>query len=112
MPGDAGFAGQPSIATTSNGTQEFATSDNGPPNPPNYWNPISAAALAAGENATNSDFGYMVLQYNASDAGPGTWTSTEYRADNTVRDICTLFQNGTMSCQSWGIILDDDAGVY
>jgi hypothetical protein len=55
----------------------------------------------------------MVLQYNpAAGSTPATWTSTEYRTDNTVRDVCTIQTTGQMSCASWGIILDDDAGVY
>jgi hypothetical protein len=29
-----------------------------------------------------------------------------------VRDVCTIQTTGQMSCQSWGIILSDDAGVY
>jgi hypothetical protein len=36
---------------------------------------------------------------------PATWTSTEYRTDNTVRDVCTIQTSGQMSCASWGIIL-------
>jgi hypothetical protein len=116
LPADAGSSvGNPTAVNvaTIDGVQQFASSDNGPPNPPSYWNAISAAAVAAGDNPTNSDFGYMVLQFNPGDAGTAaTWTSTEYRADNTVRDVCTIYTNGTMSCQSWGIILDDDAGVY
>jgi hypothetical protein len=86
--------------------QYFATSDNGPP----YWNPISDAAVAAGETPTDSDFGYMVLEFNAG--GTPTWTATEYRADNTVRDVCTVQTSGQISCASWGVIPADDAGVY
>jgi len=90
--------------------QEFATSDNGPP----YANIVSAAAMAASSAyaPTDNDFGYMVLQFNNPDGGPATWTSTEYRWDNTVRDVCTIQATGQMSCASWGVILDDDAGVY
>jgi hypothetical protein len=68
---------------------------------PVYQNPNSS---------TDSDFGYMVLQFNAGP--PATWVSTEYRADNTVRDVCTVQTSGQMSCASWGTILQDDAGVY
>jgi hypothetical protein len=85
-----------SVATV-NGVQQFATSDNAAP----FQNPNSS---------TDNDFGYMVLQFN-----PGTsptWTSTEYRTDNSVRDVCTIQPSGQMSCQSWGVILPDDAGVY
>jgi hypothetical protein len=85
-----------SVATVG-GVQEFATSDNGTP----YQNPNSS---------TDSDFGYMVLQFNAGP--PATWVSTEYRADNTVRDVCTIQTSGQMSCTSWGTVLQDDAGVY
>jgi len=89
--------------------QQFASSDNGPP----YANPISAGAVAAGDTPTDNDFGYMVLQFNPGDAGSAaTWVSTEYRADNTVRDVCTIYTSGQMSCASWGTILADDAGVY
>ena len=98
-----------SVATVG-GVQQFASSDNGPP----YANPISAGAVAAGDTPTDNDFGYMVLQFNpGNDAGtPPTWVSTEYRTDNTVRDVCTIQTTGQMSCTSWGIILADDAGVY
>jgi hypothetical protein len=89
------------IATTTTadgGTQQqAATSDNGPP----FQNPNSQ---------TDNDYGYMVLQFNA---GPTpTWTSTEYRTDNTVRDVCTVSPSGQLSCTSWGVIPPDDAGVY
>jgi hypothetical protein len=105
LPTDGGLSavGNPTAVevATVGSVQQFASSDNGPP----YSNPISAAAVAAG--------GYMVLQYNpAAGSTPATWTSTEYRTDNTVRDVCTIQTTGQMSCASWGIILDDDAGVY
>jgi hypothetical protein len=86
-----------SVGTTDAGVQQFATSDNGAP----FQNPNSS---------TDNDYGYMVLQFN--DGSTPTWTSTEYRTDNTVRDVCTVQQSGQMSCASWGIILPDDAGVY
>jgi Calcineurin-like phosphoesterase len=95
-----------SVATTDAGVQQFASSDNGAP----YWNAISDAAVAAGDTPTDSDFGYMVLQFNAGP--PATWTSTEYRADNTVRDVCIIQTTGQMSCASWGIVLQDSNGVY
>ena len=85
-----------SVATVG-GVQQFATSDNGAP----YQNPNSS---------TDNDFGYMVLQFNAGP--PATWTSTEYRTDNTVRDVCTVQTSGQISCASWGVIQPDDAGVY
>jgi hypothetical protein len=85
-----------SVATVS-GVQQFASSDNGTP----YQNPVSS---------NDNDFGYMVLQFNA--AAPATWTATEYRTDNTVRDVCTIQASGQISCASWGIIPPDDAGVY
>ncbi|MGA7118768.1 MAG: metallophosphoesterase [Polyangiaceae bacterium] len=85
-----------SVATVG-GVQQFATSDNGTP----YQNPNSS---------TDNDFGYMVLQFNAGP--PATWTSTEYRTDNTVRDVCTVQTSGQISCASWGVIQPDDAGVY
>jgi len=112
LPPDAGSAVNNPTAVevaTVGGVQQFATSDNGTP----YWNSISAAAVAAGDTPTDSDFGYMVLQFNPGDAGSAaTWVSTEYRADNTVRDVCTIYTSGQMSCASWGTILADDAGVY
>jgi hypothetical protein len=85
-----------SVATI-DGVQQFATSDNGTP----YQNPNSM---------TDNDFGYMVLQFNAG--SPPTWTSTEYRTDNTIRDVCIIQTSGQMSCASWGVIVPDDAGVY
>jgi hypothetical protein len=85
-----------SVATVG-GVQQFATSDNGAP----FQNPNSS---------TDNDFGYMVLQFNAGP--PATWTSTEYRTDNTVRDVCTVQTSGQISCASWGVIQPDDAGVY
>jgi hypothetical protein len=85
-----------SVATVG-GVQEFATSDNGTP----FENPNSS---------TDNGFGYMVLQFNAGP--PATWTSTEYRTDNTVRDVCTIQTSGQISCASWGVIQPDDAGVY
>jgi len=123
-----------SVATIS-GVQQFATSDNGPQPFADggvYWNPISAAAVAAGDIPTDSTFGFMVLQSTPGDGGPTPpWTSTEYRADGTfndagvpvapptVRDVCTVPTSAQMSCSStaggppsWGVILDDDAGVY
>jgi hypothetical protein len=86
-----------SVATDVGGVQEFASSDNGLP----YQNPSSS---------TDNAFGYMVLEFTPS--SPPTWTATEYRADNTVRDVCVIQTNGTMSCASWGVIPPDDAGVY
>jgi hypothetical protein len=94
-----------SVATI-DGVQQFATSDNGTP----YQNPISDAAVAAGDNPTDNGFGYIVLTFNAGP--PATWTSTEYRTDNTIRDVCTIQRSGQMSCTSWGVIAPDDAGVY
>jgi Calcineurin-like phosphoesterase len=85
-----------SVATV-NGVQQFASSDNGAP----FQNPNSS---------TDNDFGYMVLQFNAGSTP--TWTSTEYRTDNTVRDVCTIQTSGQISCASWGIVQPDDAGVY
>jgi hypothetical protein len=84
-----------SVATVG-GVQQFATSDNGAP----YQNPNSG---------TDNDFGYMVLQF---DAVAVTWTSTEYRTDNTVRDVCVIQTSGQISCASWGVIQPDDAGAY
>lgn len=86
-----------SVASTDAGVQEFATSDNGSP----FQNPNSS---------TDNDYGYMVLQFNAGP--PATWTSTEYRTDNTVRDVCTVQTSGQISCASWGVVQPDDAGVY
>jgi hypothetical protein len=85
-----------SVATVG-GVQQFATSDNGAP----FQNPNSS---------TDNGFGYMVLQFNAG--SPATWTSTEYRTDNTVRDVCTIQTSGQISCASWGVIQPDDAGAY
>jgi hypothetical protein len=85
-----------SVATVG-GVQQFATSDNGAP----FQNPNSS---------TDNDYGYMVLQFNAGP--PATWTSTEYRTDNTVRDVCTVQTSGQISCASWGVVQPDDAGVY
>jgi len=85
-----------SVATVG-GVQQFATSDNGAP----FQNPNSS---------TDNGFGYMVLQFNAG--SPATWTSTEYRTDNTVRDVCTIQTSGQISCASWGVVQPDDAGVY
>jgi hypothetical protein len=84
-----------SVATVG-GVQQFATSDNGAP----FQNPNSS---------TDNDFGYMVLEFNAGP--PATWTSTEYRTDTTVRDVCTIQTSGQISCASWGVIQPDDAGV-
>ncbi len=112
LPPDAGSSVNNPAAVevaTVGGVQQFASSDNGPP----YQNPISDAAVAAGDTPTDNGFGYMVLQFNPGDGGtPATWTSTEYRTDNTIRDVCTIQTSGQMSCASWGIIQPDDAGVY
>jgi hypothetical protein len=86
-----------SVNTTDAGVQQFATSDNGTP----YQNPNSQ---------TDNGYGFMVLDFNAG--SPPTWTSTDYRTDGTVRDVCIIQQTGTVSCQSWGIIQPDDAGIY
>lgn len=95
-----------SVATPDGGVQQFATSDNGAP----FQNTPSAAAAAAGDTPTDNGFGYMVLQFNAGP--PATWTSTEYRTDNTVRDVCVIQTSGQISCASWGVVQPDDAGVY
>jgi len=112
LPPDAGSSVNNPTAVevaTIGGVQQFASSDNGTP----YQNAISDAAVAAGDNPTDNGFGYMVLQFNPGDAGTAaTWTSTEYRTDNTVRDVCTIQTSGQMSCASWGVIAPDDAGVY
>jgi hypothetical protein len=97
-----------SVATIA-GVQQFATSDNAGP----YANTISAAAAAAGDSPSDNDFGYMELDFTpATGATPATWASTEFRADNTVRDVCTVQTSGQMSCSSWGVILANDAGIY
>ncbi|HXX70185.1 MAG TPA: metallophosphoesterase [Polyangiaceae bacterium] len=90
-----------SVATPDGGVQQFATADNGAP----FQNPNSG---------TDNTWGYMVLQFNAGSppATPPTWVATEYRWDNTVRDVCTVQPSGTMSCASWGIIPPDEAGAY
>jgi hypothetical protein len=49
--------------------------------------------------ASSPGFGYMVMQYQSS---TNTWLSTEYRTDNSVRDTCTVYPNGTLTCASWG----------
>ena len=86
-----------SVATVG-GVQQFATSDNGAP----FQNPRTAAPTTT-----------SATWYCSSIAGsPATWTSTEYRTDNTVRDVCTIQTSGQMSCASWGVIQPDDAGVY
>jgi hypothetical protein len=112
LPPDAGSSVNNPAAVevaTVGGVQQFASSDNGTP----YQNPISDAAVAAGDTPTDNGFGYMVLQFNPGDGGTAaTWTSTEYRTDNTIRDVCTIQTSGQMSCASWGIIPPDDAGVY
>jgi hypothetical protein len=85
------------------GVQQFATSDNG--------TPLQNTNIPSGSTApVDNTFGYMVLQFNAGP--PATWVSTEYRTDNTVRDVCTIQTSGQMSCASWGVIPPDDAGVY
>jgi hypothetical protein len=93
----------PIAIATVGGVQQFATSDNGPP--------LQNSNIPSGSTApVDNTFGYMVLQFNAGP--PATWISTEYRTDNTVRDVCTVQTNGTMSCASWGIIPPNGAGVY
>jgi hypothetical protein len=92
-----------------NGVQQFATSDNGAP----YWNTISSAAAAAGDSPSDSDFGFMELDFSpASGTTSATWTSTELRADDTARDVCTVQTSGEMSCASWGVLLANDAGIF
>jgi hypothetical protein len=77
--------------------------------------PVSVATIGGVQQfATADSFGYMVLQFNPGqpDAGqPPTWVSTEYRPDNTVRDVCTIQTTGQMSCTAWGTVPTDDAGV-
>jgi hypothetical protein len=85
-----------SVATVG-GVQQFASSDNDVP----FQNPNSS---------TDNSYGYMVLEFNAGP--PSTWVATEYRWDNTVRDVCTIQKDGTISCASWGIIPPNAAGVY
>jgi hypothetical protein len=71
---------------------------------------ISVATVGGVQQfATADNFGYMVLQFNPGP--PATWVSTEYRPDNTVRDVCTIQTSGQMSCTSWGTIPADSAGV-
>ncbi|HEY4014936.1 MAG TPA: metallophosphoesterase [Polyangiaceae bacterium] len=91
--------GNPSAVSvaTIDGVQQFASSDNGTP----FQNPNSS---------TDNSYGYMVLEFNAGP--PATWVSTEYRWDNTVRDVCTIQTNGTISCASWGIAQPDSTGAY
>jgi hypothetical protein len=93
----------PITIASDGGVQQFATSDNGAP--------FQNTNIPSGSTApVDNTFGYMVLQFNAG--SPGTWTSTEYRTDNTVRDVCTIQASGQMSCASWGIVPPNDAGVY
>jgi hypothetical protein len=90
-----------SVATVG-GVQQFASSDNGTP----YQNPNSS---------TDNDFGYMVLEFDPGSVDAGTsptWTATEYRTDNTVRDVCVVQTTGVLSCTSWGIVPPNDAGTY
>jgi Calcineurin-like phosphoesterase len=71
---------------------------------------VSVATVAGIQQFATADFfGYMVLQFNAGP--PATWVSTEYRPDNTVRDVCTIQTSGQMSCTSWGTVPVNDAGV-
>lgn len=71
---------------------------------------VSVATIGGVQQFATADFfGYMVLQFNAGP--PATWVATEYRPDNTVRDVCTIQTSGQMSCTSWGTIPVDDAGV-
>ncbi|HSY24008.1 MAG TPA: metallophosphoesterase [Polyangiaceae bacterium] len=75
-------------------------------------NPTAVSVATVGgvqQFATADFFGYMVLEFNAGP--PATWVSTEYRPDNTVRDVCTIQTSGQMSCASWGTVPADDAGV-
>jgi hypothetical protein len=96
-------ANPPVYVATVNGAQQFATSDNGTP----YQN----TNIGSGSTTpTDNSFGYMVLQFNAG--SPPTWTSTEYRTDGTVRDVCTVQTTGVLSCSSWGIVQPNGAGVY
>jgi hypothetical protein len=112
LPPDAGSSVNNPAAVevaTVGGVQQFASSDNGTP----YQNPISDAAVAAGDNPTDNGFGYMVLEFNPGDGGTAaTWTSTEYRTDNTIRDVCVIQTSGQMTCASWGVVQPDEAGVY
>jgi len=60
LPPDAGSSVNNPAAVevaTIAGVQQFASSDNGTP----YQNPISDAAVAAGDTPTDNGFGYMVL---------------------------------------------------
>jgi hypothetical protein len=93
----------PIAVATVSGVQQFATSDNGAP--------FQNTNIPSGSTApVDNTFGYMVLQFNAGT--PATWVSTEYRTDNTVRDVCTIQTSGQMSCASWGVIPPNGAGVY
>ncbi len=93
----------PIAVATVGGVQQFATSDNGAP--------LQNTNIPSGSTApVDNTFGYMVLQFDAGP--PATWVSTEYRTDNTVRNVCTIQTSGQMSCASWGVIPPDDAGVY
>lgn len=96
----------PIAVATVAGVQQFATSDNGAP--------FQNTNIPSGSTApVDNSFGYMVLQFNAaSGSSPATWTSTEYRTDNSVRDVCTIQTSGQMSCASWGVIPPNSAGVY
>jgi hypothetical protein len=97
----------PIAVATVSGVQQFATSDNGAP--------FQNTNIPSGSTApVDNTFGYMVLQFqpgNPPTTQP-TWVSTEYRTDNTVRDVCTIQTSGQMSCASWGVIPPDNTGVY
>jgi hypothetical protein len=93
----------PIAVASVSGVQQFATSDNGAP--------FQNTNIPSGSTApVDNTFGYMVLQFNAGP--PATWVSTEYRTDNSVRDVCTIQTSGQMSCASWGVIPPNGAGVY
>jgi hypothetical protein len=64
---------------------------------------IGTSSMGAQTFATADAFGYMVLQFNAGP--PATWVSTEYRPDNSVRNVCTISTSGQMSCTTWGTIV-------
>ena len=75
---------------------------------PDGSTPLSTAAVPPqiANLAHSPNFGFLVMQHVASDAGGnGGWQLTEYKTDGTtVRTTCTATMNGHTNCSVWGTI--------
>jgi hypothetical protein len=104
---DAGAAAYPATVVTGNAGTLL---DIALPDPfSQSVHPDLAGNVTVNTIIDSAGFGFLFMQYNA---GPNTWTITEYRIDGTVRSVCTASVNGQMTCAVNGTQLSAGQSEY